>query len=53
MNPTTQEQLALAEEIIYKALFEIDNEKVEDLLAGAYRAIGKARRELRRQEAKA
>ena len=48
MNPTTQEQLALAEEIIYKALFEIDSEKVEDPLAGAYRAIGKARRELRR-----
>ena len=51
MTTTLQEQLALAEEIIFKAMNEVDSEKAEDLLAGAYRAIGKARRELRRQEA--
>lgn len=48
---TLQEDLAQAQEIVYKAMAEADNEKAEDLLAGAYRAIGKARRELRRQEA--
>lgn len=48
---TLQEDLAQAQEIVYKAMAEVDSEKAEDLLAGAYRAIGKARRELRRQEA--
>lgn len=47
---TIQDELALAEEIIYKALAEVDIEKAEDHLIEAYRAVGRARREIRKAQ---
>ena len=48
---TLQDKLAKAQEIVYKTMAEVDNEKAEEYLAKAYRAIGQAKRELRRQGA--
>lgn len=50
MTATTQDWLALAEDIIIKVMKETDNEKAEKLLVGAYRMLGKVRREIRRTQ---